>query len=391
MRALRAARRSSCGDGGLSAKQVRGRIVRGSEMTAAPRIGLAISGGGYRATAFGLGCLRALQSRDLLRYVRVVSGISGGSLLASMWAYGPRDFQRFEDSVVEMLSHSLQAELVWRTASPGAVARSIRSLSESLVTGSAPKNNRTDSLAAAIAARPFGRMLIDEVTHPGLDTIISATDLASGNAVRFGSKVSTCSAYGEILDAINVAEAVAASAAYPLLLPAVRRDFNFRDQSGAVSSRTVLMTDGGVYDNLGLSPLMPGRSSEYTRHTYELDYLIAADAGPGRSVEPAARFMLGRLKQAFAITHTKAQDAARSKLHAARERGQIKGFVHAYLGMKDERLPAPLAGFVRREEVHSYGTDFRRVPAEPLVKIPARAEQLTIALLNHYCPELSSA
>ena len=57
-----------------------------------PRIGLALSGGGFRATAFGLGCLRALHDTDLLRHVAVVSGISGGSLLTAMWAYGPADF-----------------------------------------------------------------------------------------------------------------------------------------------------------------------------------------------------------------------------------------------------------------------------------------------------------
>jgi NTE family protein len=308
-----------------------------------------------------------------------------------MWAYGPEDFQQFDESVVAMLSHSLQMELVWRTLAPGAIARSLVSLSESLVTGASTRNNRTDSLVAAIAARPFGRRLIDQVTHPDLDTVISATDMASGNAMRFGSKVSACSAYGEIEGPTTVAEAVAASAAFPLLLPALRRDYKFRDRRGAVFSRTVVMTDGGVYDNLGLTPLMPDRSAEYTRHTYSLDYLIAADAGQGRNVATAPRFILGRLKQAFAITHTAAQDAARSKLHAARERDQIKGFVHAYLGMKDERLPVPVADLVRREEVDTYRTDFRKMRADPLGKIAARAEQLTGALLCYYCPELDPA
>ena len=57
-----------------------------------PRIGLALSGGGFRATAFGLGALRALYDRGVLDDVTVVSGISGGSLLAAMWAYGPGSF-----------------------------------------------------------------------------------------------------------------------------------------------------------------------------------------------------------------------------------------------------------------------------------------------------------
>jgi hypothetical protein len=34
-------------------------------------------------------CLRALDDRDLLAAVRVVSGISGGAVLAAMWAYRP--------------------------------------------------------------------------------------------------------------------------------------------------------------------------------------------------------------------------------------------------------------------------------------------------------------
>lgn len=37
-----------------------------------PRVGLAFSGGGFRATAFGLGALRALHDRGVLPDVRVV-------------------------------------------------------------------------------------------------------------------------------------------------------------------------------------------------------------------------------------------------------------------------------------------------------------------------------
>ncbi|CDZ87473.1 patatin-like phospholipase family protein [Rhodococcus ruber] len=86
-----------------------------------PRIGLALSGGGFRATAFGLGCLRALHDRDLLRHVRVVSGISGGSLLAAMWAYGPESFDEFDDTVTSLLRQGLQFELVKRATSPRSV------------------------------------------------------------------------------------------------------------------------------------------------------------------------------------------------------------------------------------------------------------------------------
>ena len=61
------------------------KIARFSPMTT-DRVGLALSGGGFRATAFGLGCLRALHDTGVLSKVTVVSGISGGSLLAALWA-----------------------------------------------------------------------------------------------------------------------------------------------------------------------------------------------------------------------------------------------------------------------------------------------------------------
>jgi predicted acylesterase/phospholipase RssA len=357
-------------------------------MSGLPRIGLAVSGGGFRATAFGLGCLRALRDLDLLQSVRVVSGISGGSLLAAMWAYGPSDFTEFDASVASMLGTNLQCELARRTFTPAAITRNLTSLAVSATTGRPRRHNRTDSLVAALSAREFGQRTMSEVTHPGLATVISATDMASGNAVRFGSAASSCSAYGEITNPVTVAEAVAASAAFPVLLPALCRDFQFRDSAGALTTRTVTMTDGGVYDNLGLSPLLPGRVAEYTHHVYDLDYLIAADAGQGRSVGKAPRFWPGRMKRAFEITHTKSQDGSRSRIHLAGESGQIKGFVHAYLGMRDENLPVPVADLVARADVEQYPTNFATIPAPLLNAITVRAEQLTRVLVAHYCPDL---
>lgn len=83
-----------------------------------PYVGLALSGGGFRAAAFGLGCLRALCDTGVLRHVRVVSGISGGSLLTALWAYGPARFDDFDDATTEMLRRGLQRDLVLGAASP---------------------------------------------------------------------------------------------------------------------------------------------------------------------------------------------------------------------------------------------------------------------------------
>ena len=54
----------------------------------APRtVGLALSGGGSRAIAFHLGCLRALQDRGTLVRVRVISGVSGGAIATAAYTY----------------------------------------------------------------------------------------------------------------------------------------------------------------------------------------------------------------------------------------------------------------------------------------------------------------
>jgi predicted acylesterase/phospholipase RssA len=50
-------------------------------------IGLALSGGGFRATAFHLGVLKRLRELGLLDRITYLSGVSGGSIAAAHWAY----------------------------------------------------------------------------------------------------------------------------------------------------------------------------------------------------------------------------------------------------------------------------------------------------------------
>lgn len=352
------------------------------------KIGLALSGGGFRATAFGLGALRALHDRDLLDKVSVVSGISGGSLLTAMWAYGPRRFEEFDDTVTALLRDGLENELVRRAFAPRAALRSTFSAMRALGTRQGRSYSRTDALVEALAARPFGVVPMTEVTHANMDTIISATDMRTGNAVRFGSALSASSPYGLIVDEVLVAEAVAASAAFPVLLPALHRRYTFERPDGTRQDDTLVMTDGGVYDNLGLTPLLPGRSPKYSPHVYDLDYIIAVDAGPGRGSRTASRFLTGRLAQSFDITHTKSQDAARNRIHLAGQQSEITGFIHVYLGLQDHRLPTPLADLIPRSAVHSYPTNFAAMTQEDLQALALRGEQLTRTLITAYTPEL---
>ncbi len=376
-------------------------------------IGIALSGGGSRAVAFHLGCLRALDDRGLLPRVRVISGVSGGALLAALYAYGPREFRAFDDMATAMLRQGLEIAIVRRALLsaqalqsglglanlPAAAALSLaRRLglwlnpSEAKTAAISPvvlrRANRTTAFADVLADRFFGKCTMPEVTQPGLDVVLTSCDLGTGGAVRFGSRTSSCSRLGEILGDVPVAVAVAASAAFPAFLPALEQRYRLRDQSGNESERVLLLTDGGVYDNLGVSVLID-RDERYTSHVYDVDYVIACDAGQGLLSPASPHVWPTRMKRVVDIMHGRAQHGERGRLYAAAAAGELSGFVYAYLGMRDARLPVPIADLVPREVVAKYPTDFRAMSRENLEALATRGEQLLRMLLVHYCPSLS--
>ena len=52
-------------------------------LTGMPRLGLALSGGGLRATLFHLGVVRFLRDAGLLRDITHIVSVSGGSILGA--------------------------------------------------------------------------------------------------------------------------------------------------------------------------------------------------------------------------------------------------------------------------------------------------------------------
>src|SRR6266852_3452824 len=76
-----------------------------------PKIGLALSGGGSRAIAFHLGCLRALNRLGLLDRVAVLSTVSGGSVIGAYFHAHRGDFASFEAKIRRLLSEGLVARM----------------------------------------------------------------------------------------------------------------------------------------------------------------------------------------------------------------------------------------------------------------------------------------
>src|SRR4051812_36299917 len=73
-----------------------------------PKIGLALSGGGFRGTLYHLGVVRFLRDAGILRDVTHVTAVSGGSILAAHlvlnWERYNGSPQEFEEAAREILA-----------------------------------------------------------------------------------------------------------------------------------------------------------------------------------------------------------------------------------------------------------------------------------------------
>jgi hypothetical protein len=148
------------------------------------------------------------------------------------------------------------------------------------------------------------------------------------------------------------------------------------------------LTDGGVYDNLGLAPLWPDRDPSVSFNVEPVDTIICCRAGYGLRHDPPSQFLIARLKSTIACIHDRAQNAAMKRLLELREAGKLRAVVLLYLGQDDRRLKYKPADLVTREEVYAYPTDFSAMSEEWIGRLSRRGEQLARALIAEHAPEL---
>ena len=67
------------------------------------KIGLALSGGGYRAAAYHIGALRALYKLRILDKVDVISSVSGGSIIAAYYGLHDGSYESFDKDFSEKI------------------------------------------------------------------------------------------------------------------------------------------------------------------------------------------------------------------------------------------------------------------------------------------------
>jgi NTE family protein len=257
-------------------------------------IGLALSGGGSRAMAFHLGCLRALHDLGVLENVSVLSTISGGSVIGALYAYTPENsFAEFESHIRSILRRGFHNPLTRELLAPLNMLAGLRDLSTGALrsarsalnlgdTTPQQRQSRTDLFRRVLSDSVFGDLQLSSARRRDMEVVIGACELRTGSAFRFSSRSIGGWRHGIALNAeTDLAFAVTASAAYPLLLPALDRSWRF-SKRGIESEHRILLTDGGIYDNLGVPVLEPGRSSEFSLHHFECDHLIVCTAGRGQ-------------------------------------------------------------------------------------------------------------
>lgn len=385
-------------------------------------IGLAFSGGGFRAAAFHLGCLRALYDRGLLDRVGVISGVSGGALVAGLYTSNSCTFAEFDSQLQGLLRRGLQGKTIRRllfgptgprafissvSAIGGAViAAALTGVSTLLkwipVLGGALRTGRGNILAylrrgqtttttalSEVLGEWFGERRINATTRDGVDLVLNAVELSTGTAFRFGSAETGDWRFGEAQgDQIRLRDAVAASAAHPAFLPALVMPMVFK-RNGREEKRSVTLADGGIYDNLGVSVFDPSRDRSVSYNVFHPNAVISCDAGLGMP-DPITPVNLwpSRMMSSMNALFRRATNLNRGKLFDWLESGHLSHLVLAYLGSSDDLLPKSPSLTIRREEVVRFSTNLKGMSERDIEILAARGEQLIRILVTEYAPSM---
>lgn len=210
-------------------------------------IGLALSGGGFRAMLFHLGAVVRLNELRLLGQLDEVAGVSGGAIVAGRLAAVWPDL-RFRVGVATNLWELLAAPLLDFAGRRVDVSAATRAL--------VPGVSAAGRVEAAYRSSIVGATALGDLPERPAFRFL-AVHLASGAPWVFDRDGATSRPIGRLSDpSIPLARAMAASSAYPpFLAPLVLHLDADRLKSPTLTEPRAVLADGGVYDNLGLDPI----------------------------------------------------------------------------------------------------------------------------------------
>lgn len=244
--------------------------------------GLALSGGGYRATLFHLGALRRLNEIGWLSKLDRITSVSGGSLLLGYLLCRTPDVLNRKTGI---------APADWTKEVSEPVHRFVQN---DLRTGQVIKNftvnfvfNRDKRLNSSIKrlTKLYGDKKLQDFKHTGAkgkwpEIYIIATDIVHGQAFKFSNK-DKASGHSKIgsttLGDFPIAKACMVSACFPpifgpffpgfkpsIFIKSPKAKNDEEKKNDAEKIRKLALVDGGLYDNLGAN-LIIGGSDKFIR------------------------------------------------------------------------------------------------------------------------------
>lgn len=248
------------------------------------RIGLALSGGGFRATLYHLGVIRYLRDNGVLDMLTDIASVSGGSILGAHlvlnWnRYNGTDaqFDEVARELIRFIQFDVRNHIVRRLP----LTMPLR-MAAGLVGKDLPGFSANSLLEGYYREFLFGdRRLFELPERPALHVL--ATNVSDGVMAVFNRdglhiqkrNSSDSDPFHHVPgQTASVAKAVGASSAFPGFFPPVQftaADLGVHDGQFVTES----FTDGGVYDNLGT------RAFLWLRHHHGEDFsrVMVSDAG----------------------------------------------------------------------------------------------------------------
>lgn len=308
-------------------------------------IALCLSGGGYRAALYHAGALIRLNELGVLSKIKAISSVSGGSLINGILGMKWSGL-KWEEGIATNLWEMVVKALV------DATSKDIRTapLLTDRVLGykNWVKLMSEDFSATDLLQLQYEKILFGEVRIADLPAnpnfIFCATNVQTGVSWEFSAQGIGDYQIGYAkADVMRVSQAVAASSAFPLAFPPLVLKFPPKAFSGGKIAaketefrERVLLTDGGVYDNLGLEPVWK-----------EFSNVIVSDGGKPFFVnEDQHTAMVNRLRRC--------QDIVGNQALALRKRMLLTEFAKegkggAYFGLRSHHKNYKLSGSVGYE------------------------------------------
>lgn len=250
------------------------------------KIGLALSGGGYRAAAYHIGTLRALNRLGILDKVDVISAVSGGSITAAYYALHKDDYKVFEDSFINKLKRGvLRTSISYLVLLICALLLVCCFISWWLLIPEViillicwywilPVSCFIECSYNRLF---FKKKKLSDLPQKPL-VAINATDVSNGKLYTFSQLKMSGYPYYKNGDNTSspfdnrqfaIAKAVMASSCVPFAFSPIKISKKFCKED----TKTPILIDGGLYDNQGTHKLSTPKS------LYHTDYIIVSDAG----------------------------------------------------------------------------------------------------------------